>query len=57
MGEHTEAGKLYAYGKRTKAKQHRTPDSVVPSATVQPIIFGEYDKVQADKEAKEVEDD
>lgn len=57
MGEHTEAGKLYAYGKRTKAKQHRTPDSVTGSAAMQPIIFGEYDKVQADKEAKEVEDD
>jgi len=27
MGEHTEYGRLYAYGKKTKAKQHRTIDS------------------------------
>ena len=27
MGEHTDGGRLYAYGKKTKAKQHRTIDS------------------------------
>jgi len=27
MGEHTDSGRLYAYGKKTKAKQHRTIDS------------------------------
>ena len=50
-------GRPIKYGARTKAKQHRTPDSVTGSAAMQPIIFGEYDKVQADKEAKEVDHD
>ena len=26
MGDRTEKGREYAYGKRTKAKHHRTPD-------------------------------
>jgi hypothetical protein len=41
-------GRKIEYGKRTKAKQHRTPDSV---ARDQRIIFDDDDKALADMEA------
>jgi hypothetical protein len=41
-------GRRIEYGKRTKAKQHRTPDSV---ARDQRIIFDDDDKALADMEA------
>ena len=41
-------GRKIEYGKRTKAKQHRTPDSV---ARDQRIIFDDDDKVLAEMEA------
>ena len=43
-----QRGRKIEYGKRTKAKQHRTPDSV---ARDQRIIFGDDDKALADAEA------
>lgn len=52
MGEHTENGKRYAYGKRTKAKQHRTPDSL---AQDQRIKFEDIDREIADYEVKDWE--
>ena len=48
MGNHTGNGKQVAYGKRTKAKQHRTPDSL---ARDQRIHFDDHDREQADEEA------
>ena len=45
MGEHTDAGRLYQYGKKTKAKQRRSPDSI---ATDQRIKFDEYDATTSD---------
>jgi hypothetical protein len=47
-----ENGKDYGYGQRTKAKQHRTPDSV---AMDQRIKFDDDDRDMADYEAKDWE--
>ena len=47
-----ENGKDYGYGQRTKAKQHRTPDSV---AMDQRIKFDDYDRDVADYEVKDWE--
>ena len=52
MGEHADNGKKVAFGKKSKAKQHRTPDSV---ATDQRIKFDDYDREVSDYEAKEWE--
>ena len=48
MGDVADNGRVLAYGKKTKAKQKRTPDSV---ARDQRIIFDEDDKALADMEA------
>lgn len=48
MGEHADNGRPYAYGKKTKAKQHRTPDSL---ARDQRIKFDDYDREVAEEEA------
>ena len=45
-------GRKIEYGKKSKAKQHRTPDSV---ATDQRIKFDDYDREVADYEAKDWE--
>lgn len=47
MGEYTDAGRIYAYGKKTKAKQRRTPDSI---ATDQRIKFDDDDRDLAESE-------
>ena len=52
MGDHADNGKKVAFGKKSKAKQHRTPDSV---ATDQRIKFDDYDREVSDYEAKEWE--
>ena len=45
MGEHTPSGKQIAFGKKTKAKQHRTPDSYANDKRVreQPL-FEDFDR-------------
>ena len=48
MGDVADNGRVLAYGKKTKAKQKRTPDSV---ARDQRIIFDEDDKAMAEMEA------
>lgn len=52
MGEHTDNGRPYGYGKKTKAKQHRTPDSY---AQDQRIKFDDYDREVSDYEADDWE--
>lgn len=52
MGDYNYNGKQIAYGKRTKAKQHRTPDSV---AQDQRIKFDDYDREVADYEVQDWE--
>lgn len=47
IGEYTDNGRLYQYGKRTKRKQHRTPDSY---AADRRIKFDYYDREIADNE-------
>ena len=46
----SDNGRDYAYGQKTKAKQHRTPDSY---ATDQRIHFDEYDKEISEQEAQD----
>ena len=46
----TDNGREYAYGKKTKAKQHRTPDSL---AQDQRIKFNDDDNGLADEEAQD----
>ena len=52
MGEHADNGRPVAYGKKSKAKQHRTPDSL---AMDQRIKFDDEDKVLADYESQDWE--
>jgi hypothetical protein len=52
IGEYDDRGKAIAYGKKTKAKQKRTPDSV---ARDQRIKFEDIDRDIADYEAKDWE--
>lgn len=52
MGEYTENGKHYAYGKKTKSRQHRNIDT--PSQQ-QKIIFSDIDRETASNEAEEWE--
>ena len=52
MGDYNYNGRQVAYGKKTKAKQHRTPDSV---AQDQRIKFDNYDREVADMEAQDWE--
>lgn len=51
--QRTDCGKDYAYGRKTKAKQHRTPDSVADDQRYQQthIVFDDDDKELADIEA------
>lgn len=49
LGEQTDGGRHYAYGKKTKAKQKRTPDSV---AHDQRIKFDDYDRELSEEESK-----
>jgi len=48
MGEHADNGKPVAYGKKSKAKQYRSPDSI---AHDQRIKFDDNDAEQADIES------
>jgi hypothetical protein len=48
-GDHADNGRQVAYGKKTKAKQHRTPDSL---ARDQRIKFDDYDRDTAKNEAE-----
>jgi hypothetical protein len=50
MGDVADNGRVLAYGKKTKAKQKRTPDSV---ARDQRIIFDDIDREVADYEVKD----
>ena len=52
MGDYNYNGKQIAYGKKTKAKQHRTPDSV---AEDQRIKFDDYDREVAGYEVQDWE--
>ena len=52
MGDYADNGKAIAYGKKTKAKQHRTPDSY---AQDQRIKFDDDDREVSDYEAKDWE--
>lgn len=52
MGDHADNCKQVAYGKKSKAKQYRTPDSV---AMDQRIKFDDFDREVADYEVKEWE--
>ena len=51
--QRTDCGKDYAYGRKTRAKQHRTPDSVADDHRYQQthIVFDDDDKELADIEA------
>ena len=52
-GDHADNGRQVAYGKKTKAKQHRTPDSVADDQRYRQthIVFDDYDREVADIEA------
>ena len=50
MGEHTDTGKAYGYGKKTKAKQKRTPDSYANDGRIK---FDDYDRELANTEAQQ----
>ena len=52
MGDHADNGRQVAYGKKSKAKQHRTPDSY---ACDQRIHFDDYDHEVSDYEVKDWE--
>ena len=49
MGEHSDNRRQVVYGKKSKAKQYRTPDSV---ARDQRFHFDDYDREVADMEAQ-----
>ena len=53
-GDRLDSGREYAYGKKTKAKHHRTPDSVADDQRIkqQTITFDAYDREMADIESK-----
>ena len=52
MGDYADNGKQVAYGKKSKAKQHRTPDSYAQDQRIQ---WDDYDREVADYEAKDWE--
>ena len=52
MGEHSDNRRQVVYGKKSKAKQYRTPDSV---ALDQRFHFDDYDREVADMEAQDWE--
>lgn len=51
MGDFSDFGKTIEYGKRTRRKPHRTPDSLANSQ--QRIVFEDFDRDFADMEAKD----
>ena len=53
MGDYDPRGRSMAYGKKTKAKQHRTPDSYAQDQRIkqQTITFDDYDREVASQEA------
>lgn len=53
MGDFSDFGKTIEYGKRTKRKPHRTPDSLANSQ--QRIMFDDFDRDLADMEVKDWE--
>lgn len=53
MGDFSDFGKTIEYGKRTKRKPHRTPDSLANSQ--QRIVFDDFDRDLADMEIKDWE--
>lgn len=53
MGDFSDFGKTIEYGKRTKRKPHRTPDSLANSQ--QRIVFDDFDRDLADMEVKDWE--
>ena len=57
MGDYNYNGKQVAYGKKTKAKQHRTPDSVAQDQRYQQgtIQFEDIDREVADYEVQDWE--
>ena len=57
MGDYNYNGKQIAYGKKTKAKQHRTPDSVAQDQRYQQgiIQFEDIDREVADYEVQDWE--
>ena len=57
MGDYNYNGKQVAYGKKTKAKQHRTPDSVAQDQRYQQgtIQFEDIDRETADAEVQDWE--
>lgn len=57
MGDYNYNGKQVAYGKKTKAKQHRTPDSVAQDQRYHQthIVFDDYDREVADYEVQDWE--
>ena len=57
MGDYNDSGKQVAYGKKTKAKQHRTPDSVAQDQRYQQgtIHFEDIDREVADYEVQDLE--
>ena len=52
IGDHADNGRKVVYGKKSKAKQHRTPDSL---AQDQRIKWGDDDREVSDYEAKDWE--
>lgn len=54
MGDHAVNGKRVIYGNKTKAKQHRTPDSLADDQRIkqQTIMFEDIDREVADYEAE-----
>jgi hypothetical protein len=57
MGDHANNGRQVAYGKKSKAKQHRTPDSVADDQRYQQthIVFDDNDATTTDYEPEEWE--
>jgi hypothetical protein len=52
MGDHANNGRQVAYGKKSKAKQHRTPDSLANDQRIkqQTIVFDDFDRETAERE-------
>ena len=57
MGDHADNGRQMAFGKKTKAKHHRTPDSVAEDQRYHQthIVFDDYDREVSDYEAQDWE--
>lgn len=57
MGDHADNGRQMAFGKKTKAKQYRTPDSVAEDHRYHQthIVFDDYDREVSDYEVQDWE--